>query len=86
MTAKMIFSVKLLNTKGIDNFIRFLESTKTQESKFVCGRYDRNIKLDSHSSPVVVLSNPLFMVPANNLTVTKNSLLFLVSAILNNWY
>jgi hypothetical protein len=48
MTTKMIFSVKLLNKKVIDNFLRFPE--RTQESEFVCGRYDQNTELDRDKS------------------------------------
>jgi hypothetical protein len=32
--------VNLLDIKVIDSFLRFLESTRTQESKFVSRRYD----------------------------------------------
>jgi hypothetical protein len=50
MTTKTIFSEKLLNTKVIENFRRFPESTRTQESEFVCGRYDQNTELDRDKS------------------------------------
>jgi hypothetical protein len=46
MTTKTIFSVKLLNTKGLENFLRFPESKITEESEFVCQRYDQNTELD----------------------------------------
>jgi hypothetical protein len=39
-----------VNTKLIDNFLRFLESTRTQGSEFVCGIYDENTKLDIDKS------------------------------------
>jgi hypothetical protein len=45
MTTKTCFSLKLLNTKVIDNFQSFQESTRIQESEFVCGRYDQNTEL-----------------------------------------
>jgi hypothetical protein len=50
MTTKMIFSMNLLNMKVIDNFLRFPESTRTQEFEFVCGRYDQNTELDKDKS------------------------------------
>jgi hypothetical protein len=50
MTTKMIFSVNLLNTKVIVNFLSFLESIRTQESRFVCGRYDQNTEPDRDKS------------------------------------
>jgi hypothetical protein len=50
MTTKTIFSAKLVNTKVIYNFLRFLESTRTQEDEFVCGRYDQNTELDRDNS------------------------------------
>jgi hypothetical protein len=49
MTTKTIF-VKHQNTKVIDKFLRFPESIRTQESEFVCGRYDQNAKLDRDKS------------------------------------
>jgi hypothetical protein len=36
--------------KVIDNFLGFLESIRTQESEFVCGRYDQNTELDRDKS------------------------------------
>ncbi len=50
MTTKTIFSEKLLNTKVIDNFLTFLESTRTEECEFVCGRYDQNTEVDRDKS------------------------------------
>jgi hypothetical protein len=46
MTTKTIFYAKHLNTKVIDNFLRFPESKRTQQSELVCGRYDHNTELD----------------------------------------
>jgi hypothetical protein len=40
MTTKTIFAANLLNTKVIDNFLCFPESTRTQEFEFAYGRYD----------------------------------------------
>jgi hypothetical protein len=39
-----------MNTKVIDNFVSFPESTRTQESMFICGIYDQNTKLDRDKS------------------------------------
>jgi hypothetical protein len=50
MTMKTIFSEQLVNTKVVENFIRFLKSTINQESEFVCGRYDQNTELDRDNS------------------------------------
>jgi hypothetical protein len=50
MITKIFFSANLLNTKVIDNFLRFPESIRTQESKFVCERYDQNTELDRDKS------------------------------------
>jgi hypothetical protein len=36
--------------KVIDNFVRFPESTRIQESEFVHGIYDQNTKLDRDKS------------------------------------
>jgi hypothetical protein len=46
MTTKTIISAKCMSTKLVENFIRFLESVRTQESEFVCERYDQNTELD----------------------------------------
>jgi hypothetical protein len=50
MTMKTIFSVNPLNTKVIENFRSFPESTRTQESEFICGRYHQNTELDRDKS------------------------------------
>jgi hypothetical protein len=42
----MIFSGKLVNKKTVDNFLRFLESTRTQNFEFVCEIYAQNTELD----------------------------------------
>jgi hypothetical protein len=39
-----------VNTKVVANFLRFSESTRTQESEFVCERYDQNTELDRDKS------------------------------------
>jgi hypothetical protein len=39
-----------MNTKDIENFQRFPESTRAQESEFVCGRYDQITELDRDKS------------------------------------
>jgi hypothetical protein len=39
-----------LNTKVIENFLSFLERTRTQESEFIWGRYDQNVELDRDKS------------------------------------
>jgi hypothetical protein len=44
------FFAQLLNTKVVDNFLSFVESTRTKESEFICGRYDQNTKLDRDKS------------------------------------
>ena len=41
---------KLLNTKVVENFSSFPESTRTQESEFVWEIYGRNTKLDREDS------------------------------------
>jgi hypothetical protein len=46
----MIFYANLQNTKVIENFLSFLESTRTQLYEVVCGRYDQNTKLDRDKS------------------------------------
>jgi hypothetical protein len=50
MTTKTICYAKLVNTKVVGNFLNFPESTKTQESEFICLRYDQNTKLDRDKS------------------------------------
>jgi hypothetical protein len=40
------FSAKLVNTKVVDNFVGFPESTRIQIFDFVCEIYGQNIKLD----------------------------------------
>jgi hypothetical protein len=50
MTIKTIFSETLVNTKVVDNFVRFSKSKRTQESEFLCGRYDENTELDRDNS------------------------------------
>jgi hypothetical protein len=35
-----------MNAKVIENLLSFPESTRKQESEFVCGRYDQNTDLD----------------------------------------
>jgi hypothetical protein len=42
----MTFSRKLLNTKVVDNFLSFPESTRTLHFEFVCEIYGQNTKLD----------------------------------------
>jgi hypothetical protein len=49
-TTKTIFPVALMNMKVIENFLRFPESTKTQEYEFLCGRYDQNTELERDKS------------------------------------
>jgi hypothetical protein len=46
MTTKTIFYAKLLNKKVVENFLICPESKRTQESAFICQRYDQNTKLD----------------------------------------
>jgi hypothetical protein len=36
--------------KVVETFLIFSESTRTAESKLVCGRYDQNTKLDRDKS------------------------------------
>jgi hypothetical protein len=50
MSNKSSFSVKHANMKVIDNFVRFPESTRIQESEFVCVIHDQNTKLDRGKS------------------------------------
>jgi hypothetical protein len=49
MATKMIF-LPTLYTKVIENVLRFPESIRTQESQFICGRYDQNTELDTDKS------------------------------------
>jgi hypothetical protein len=42
----MMFSGKLVNTKVVDNFLRFPYSKRTLNSKYVCENYAQNTELD----------------------------------------
>jgi hypothetical protein len=44
----MMFSRKLVNKKVVDNFLRFPESTRTQNFEFVCEIYAQNTELNKN--------------------------------------
>jgi hypothetical protein len=47
LTTKTIFSAKkLVNTKVLENLVRFPESRRMQIFKYVLDRYDQNTKLE----------------------------------------
>jgi hypothetical protein len=43
-----MFSRKLVNKKVVDNVLSFPESTRTQNSEFVCEIYTQITKLDTN--------------------------------------